>query len=220
MQRFTIEAQGREYSLISLPSPEQIPSPSEIILYPWDGEKADFEFDFCDTPPEMCAILIGYFLFFHRGLPIDTLTLYARGREYCVEREGAYVFYSLSPEKPLIKSGVFLGCEIEFADCEGKRASYFENLEKVDRRVLSALLLSGDKTESRRLLALGGEGDSVRLEYENPLGFEELSFIAGFLLSRGIFSRGRLNLHHKGRTLVYIYRDGAVKIGISPKIKK
>ena len=220
MQKFRVEMPGGEYSLISSPSFDKKPSEDEIFLLPSSSEMYEFEFDFCNTPPEICAIIIGYFLICYRGLPLDAICLYSRGVRYFPEYREGHIFTVIkSPLAVIMGSALLFGCETEYADIGALRIAIVKDCDKVDKRIFPALLLAGEKTDARRLISLSETESGVKCKSEAPLGFQDFVSIGKFLLSKGLLTR-KISLDCNGASVFYTYHGGVVIMGVTPRIYK
>lgn len=217
MQKYSFCIFGREYRLYSLQNGNKKLSENEISLYATENEKHDFAFDFCDTPPALCALLVGYFIFFLRGVPLSDIILASRGEVYKVERNGAYVTVQLPRRELKLGKINVLGVDTEYADTENGRIVYFENLPKLDKTVLTGLLIFPGADVAKKMLAVTGRGDSVRLYGEGD--FDMLYAVAKFLCAKGIL-KSKIRAKYKNDSLIFTYENGIIKVGILPKIIK
>lgn len=219
MQKLRVETLGKRYSLISSPDLDKKPNKDEIFLFPSVVGTEDFEFDFCDTPPELCALIIGHFLLSFRGLPLDELTLVSRGKRYRVYKNRGYAEIGLEKKKINFSSVRLYGCECEFCDCGRIRMTFFKDADKVDRAVLTSLLLEGEKTDARSLVLISCDARGLRAECERELSYDELSAIAAFLHYKKMIFEETV-LYFKDHSVLYTCRNGVLKMGVLPKIYK
>ena len=217
MQKYTFGIFGREYALYSLCAGNKTLSENEISLYATESEKYDFAFDFCDTPPDLCALLIGYFIFFVRGVPLSDITLVCRDCVYRVEKNGACAITELSHKKLDFGKINILGVDTEYADTESGRIVYFENLPDVDKSVLQGLLVLPKTGLKTKMLAVTGRENDIRLYGKGD--FDMLYAVAKFLHTKGIL-KSKIKLKYKNDPLIFTYENGIIKIGILPKVIK
>lgn len=219
METFIIKLLGFELKLISSGRREYPAGKNEISILATDGEKQDFDFDYFNTPPHLCALIVASFFAFVRGLPLDYIILNSNGKCYPCQRAGSYFYTGLSRCKILGGTCQTLGCVIEYYDIFDKRVFYAQNYERLDKSILPTVLHHGNNPQAKGLAVLHGDCKRLYLESEADISLSFFVSLGEYLLRSGML-RDKTTVIYKSDTVKYLYEDGEIKIGISPKIKK
>ena len=219
METFIIKFLGFELRLISSGKREYHAGKNEIAILATVGEKQDFDFDYFDTPPHLCALIAASFFAFVRGLPLDCITLNSNSEYYPCQRVGSCFYTRLPRCKIFCGSCQTLGCGIDYYDVFDRRVFCAQNYEKLDRSILPTLLHHGNNPQTKGIAVLHGDCKKLYLESDEDVSPDFFLYLGEYLL-RSDMLRDRITVIYKSDAVKYLYEDGEIKIGICPKIQK
>lgn len=213
MQDLKLKMLGECYTVTSLQRESM--EKNRVLISPTLTEKLDFSLSYSDIPAPLASILAGYFLIFHRGLPLSTLSFLAKGEPLCVERVGAYLYSPFKPVRIKLQSAMLLGVETPLYETEQARLVLFKSESAIDPHLLENIRLYGEGC--RRLLPLYLDTEGYRLTQKTRLDLDSLFLIGTYLT---LYSKtGRSARVFINKECFYFQNDGGtLKIGARPSL--